>query len=177
MSQQIVFHVDKHKFLEEISCTRRNFILWWFFYRKKIPSHEEICFTHRNFLSRKKFTFQGKKSFTRRYCIAKTSLFNWKSRKLIYPMGKTVWTEERSRNLSFHINIHKEDSFYLMSNYRYFSGFWCIWLPLFWAKFLPESIGSHEVKYFIPPWVSQVTILPKLNPSFIELELGLGFDN
>ena len=27
MSQQIVFHVDKHKFLEEISCTRRNFIL------------------------------------------------------------------------------------------------------------------------------------------------------
>ena len=88
MSQQIVFHVDKHTFLEEISCTRRNFILWWFFYRKKIPSHEEICFTHRNFLSRKKFTFQGKKSFNRRNYMTITSLFNWKSRKLIYPWGK-----------------------------------------------------------------------------------------
>ena len=27
-----------------------------------------------------------------------------------------------------------------------------VWLPLFRAKFLAESIGSHEVKYFIPPW-------------------------
>ena len=28
-----------------------------------------------------------------------------------------------------------------------------VWLPLFRANFLAESIGSHEVKYFIPPWV------------------------
>ena len=27
-----------------------------------------------------------------------------------------------------------------------------VWLPLFWAKFLAECIGSHEVKYFIIPW-------------------------
>ena len=26
-----------------------------------------------------------------------------------------------------------------------------VWLPLFRAKCLAESIGSHEVKYFIPP--------------------------
>ena len=29
--------------------------------------------------------------------------------------------------------------------------FYRVWLPLVRAKFLAESIGSHEVKYFIPP--------------------------
>ena len=44
----------------------------------------EICSTHRNFLSRKKFTFQGKKLLNWRNCMAKakTSLLienqeNW----------------------------------------------------------------------------------------------------
>ena len=49
--------------------------------------------------------------------------------------------------------------------------FFCrVWLTLFQAKFLGESIGSHEVKYFIPPWLSVTSepsvggeVIPKLN--------------
>ena len=32
------------------------------------------------------------------------------------------------------------------------NAFCCVWLQLFQAKFLAESISSHEVRYFIPPW-------------------------
>ena len=116
-----IYFQKKFPVQDEISCTGRNFIQWWFFYRKKNLHMKkfalliEIFFPGRNLLSREKIIYQN--------CMAKTSLFNWKSRKLIYPMGKTVWTEEGSRNLSFHIKIHKEDSIYLMSNYHYFSGF------------------------------------------------------
>ena len=45
----------------------------------------------------------------------------------------------------------------LMPNYRYFSSFCRICLPLFLAKFLTESIGSHEVECFIPPWPKQLS--------------------
>ena len=132
-------------------------------------SYNDDSFTGRKYLHMKKFAllieifFPGKKSFTWRNCMAKakTSLFNLKSRKLIYPMGKTVWTEERSRNLSFHIKIHKEDSIYLVSNYRYFSGFLSHLTPAVsgeifaWKHRLPRS------KMFFPTLVLRFILKDK----------------
>ena len=43
-SQQVVFHVDKHLFLEEISCTEGNKK----FHTMIFPVQEEIPFTERN---------------------------------------------------------------------------------------------------------------------------------
>ena len=81
------FHTDKHLFLEEISCTCRNFIRWYFLYQKKIPSKKEICFTDRILLCRKKFALQ-KKAFNRRNFVAKNFTFNCKSLKAIQPLLK-----------------------------------------------------------------------------------------
>ena len=47
------------------------------------------------------------------------------------------------------IYCHRKKLFF--PNYPYFERSCRVWLPLFRAKFLAESIGSHEVKYFIPP--------------------------
>ena len=130
---------------------------------KKFALLIEIIFPGRNFISRKKIIYQKKL-----YGQGQNFPFWLKSRKLIYPMGKTVWTEERSRNLSFHIKIHKEDSIYLMSNYRYFSGFLSHLTPAVsgeifaWKHRLPQSRMFNPglpifLNHLIPKYLNPLT--------------------
>ena len=66
-------------------------------------------------------------------------------------LSEAEMSYHKKKFLAFRRNfLSKKETF--SPNYRYFERSCRIWLPLFRAKFSAESIGSHEVKYFIPPW-------------------------
>ena len=63
-------------------------------------------------------------------------------------------------------------------NYRYFGRLLSRQLPLFRAKFLAESTGSHEVRYFIPPCLNMslltyYSLLINFNISLLTVTLDL----
>ena len=120
-----------------------------FLVQEKI-SYTDDSFTGRKYLHMKKFAlllesfFPGRNLLSREKIIYLNKLYG-QGQKLIFPMGKTVWTEERSRNLRFHIKIHKDDTIYSMSNYCYLSSFLSHLTPAVsgeifaWKHWLPRS--------------------------------------
>ena len=120
---EISFH--RKKFL----CIRRNFLL-----QKETSCHgKEFHAIVRNFLSQEEISCQRQKC---------------------HVTGRNFLSQKETschRN-EFHATVKK--NFVTGRNIQItaiLDVFCRVWLPLFWAKFLAESIGSHEVKYFIPP--------------------------
>ena len=125
------FHATVSNFLEEISCQSQKCPVTgrYFFALEEISCHRnKLLVAGRNFLPQLKKIVTGRISCHRKKLLFKALLVNGWVTTFVNNMFNTQIT-------------------------TILNAFCRVWLPLFRAKFLAESIGSHEAKYFIPPWV------------------------
>ena len=95
--------------------------------------------------------------------------FSLKIKKIDLSNGKNCLNRKKKQKSKYHIEIHKEDSIYLMSNYHYFSSFlshltptvsgeifaWKHWLP--WSKMFYPTLGGRSLNMNIvktQPWLN-----------------------
>ena len=139
----------KEFFLSHTTCrkyflaTGRNFLALQVIncHRKKFIVTESIFYQGQKFLvTRRNFLLQGRISCQRQKCPVTGR--NFLSQK------KTSCQRNKFHAIIFNYHVKGRNT----QITAILDVFCRVLLPLFRAKFLAESIGSHEVKYFIPPW-------------------------